>query len=304
MNSIINSFFDQVKTIDDGQNFLKFYKNFVIYPYNQITSRKILFSLMLYKFPEDHYCADLLKELSRSIILSILRNESIDIYVPEYVKAFDEWKSNDYNNTIFELSANFFTLQEIKNDIIKNITSDVDKEWIHEIDILQNKLLTYISKLKGNSLHEKFINDLNNKKQEKIFNIFDEIYWNNFENQLKNNDLTLLLSNFNDMKIKLLEIHNDQDTQEFFDSDLLYQSIISNNFNSSSLISIINFVSRKLLTYGVPSCDSIVIKEKNNLIDLINQSGLNEKIISQTFKILFKLIMNLLQILKTYRNIY
>jgi hypothetical protein len=305
MNSLLNHFLNHINDLDEAHNFLKANKDVQVYSYDKLTCRKILFSLLIYKFPDNHDCNENLKLLSREIIIRLLRSQEINDIINNYLNEFELWKKEEHRRLIYELSVNYFNLNEIRLGIVTNSQNiDVDKEWIYQIESLQNKLLLYISNMNGVSFHEKNIKELQNKKFEQLYTIFDELYWRKFEDDLINNNYEMLLQNFIDLKKKLLEIHNDSDTDDFLDSDLLIKGIQGGLFTKTTLINIIEFICHKLLIYGIPAFDRTVINQKKTLLDEIDLNDLSPSIISKTFKILSTLLSHLHTTIKTYRSTY
>jgi hypothetical protein len=305
MNSVLNHFLNHINDLDEAHKFLRLNKDVNIYSYDKLTSRKLLYSLLLYKFPKEHECCNDLKQLAREIIIKLLKNESIDEIIENYITHFEKWKKEDHRKLIYELSLNYFNLNELRVGITTNSQNiDVDKEWIHHIESIQNKLLAYISNMNGVLLHQENMKIFEQKKFEQLYSIFDKIYWNKFEEELINNKYDMLLQNFNDIKIKLQEIHFDNDTEDFLDEEMLIKGIEGGIFNKSTLVNIIEFVCHKLLLYGIPAFDRNVINHKQSLLQELLNFDLSPTIISKTFKILSTLLTHLHTTIKTYRSTY
>jgi hypothetical protein len=194
---------------------------------------------------------------------------------------------------------------EILNGIIKSQNDvDTDNIWIKEITSLQNKILSYINKLKGNEIHQKNMIIFEKEKEKQITKIVDNAFWKLFQENLENNDYEMLIINYKKMKEKLLEIKNDKDIEEYFDVDLLTNDILSNNFKAETLISMIKFICNKLLEYGPPSFDKKIIDLQVILIKMIDEKGLTPTVITLVFKNIFQNIIYINSIISAYRYMY
>jgi hypothetical protein len=310
MLSLIHTFFQEVNNIDIGNNFLKKNKSFIYHhideikqvKYSNIQSRKIIYSLLLYKFPNELNCPNNLYQKSREFILNILNNNTISIkFINEYITLFDEWKKKDLEDFMLDIASSYINLQETRKTVID------DPEWIKHIDDFSNKLLT-----SGKKLNEKkFLEILNtlsikldNNKKNMIQNVMEQVYWDKFKNLLEQNDYSMLYQNFNEIKDILDEIKQDENVNEIMDIDFLKQIIHSNVFNEKYLINYINFIVDKLLSYGIPIYDKLIKKTKEKLINDILENSLTPLSITNTYKSLMDLLVKLIKIIRIYRNVY
>lgn len=288
-------------TIDDAHDILRKKGKDLL----SIINRKIYYSAIIYKFSEEIECPDELKSIARNILLKILQNMEYKTLISQYIVLFDQWKNRDMLKLIENLSFNYYNLNEILNGIIKSPNDvDTDNIWIKEITSLQNKILSYINKLKGNEIHQKNMIIFEKEKEKQITKIVDNAFWKLFQENLENNDYEMLIINYKKMKEKLLEIKNDKDIEEYFDVDLLTNDILSNNFKAETLISMIKFICNKLLQYGPPSLDKKIIDLQVILIKMIDEKGLTPTVITLVFKNIFQNIIYINSIISAYRYMY
>jgi len=254
MIQIINRFFNSVKTIDDAMKLLNENKDFIYESYTNIQTKKILYSLIIYKFGNDFNCPDKLKKLARNIILYSLDTSKYPSQILHkeiliYIREFDLWKKHDMENILHEIAGSYINLNEMKNNIIrKNTNTEIDSEWIEKINNLMNKLSSYGNKLNPkyfNDLLEKFKLNINQQKETLAKNIVDDIYWTNFHNELLNNNYDLLYDNFDEIKNILNEIKHDNNIDEIMDLNYLKQLIEHNAFSPEYLSNYTNFITNK-----------------------------------------------------------
>jgi len=286
------------ETIEQAHNLLKMVKGTLI-------ERKIYYSAVLYKFSDQIECTEELKLKSKDILLKILQNIEYKSVLTAYVSLFDEWKNQDKIKLIQNLSFNYYNLKEILRGILKSPNnSETDNIWVKEITTLENKLLSYINKLKGNELHQQNMIIFESEKELQVAKILDNAFWKLFEENIENNDYEMLIKNYQEMKIKLLEISKDRDVEEYFDAELLSKSIISNDFKVETLISMTKFICNKLLQHGPPALDRKIADLQDTLLSIINEQGLTAKSITLVFKNVFQNIMYLNKIISAYRYMY
>jgi len=310
---IINNFFKNVKNFDDGIKLLIENKDYIYNKYTKIQSKKILYSMMIYKFGKELECPNLLQEKARNIILYSLDNVKYtenmlkkEIYI--YLQEFDKWKNTDLDKVLFELCGSYINLEEIKKNIIlksKDNKTHVDDEWLENLNNLMEKIEKYghkLNKIKFNTVLQNLKMDINNEKEKLVSNIIKKIYWENFQNDIKNNNYDILYKNFEEIKTILLEIKPDIDTQEILDIDYLKKLLENNLFEPINLINYITFINDKLILYGIPIYDNIVKDTKNKLINDIKEKGLTPETITNSFKNLMELLENLIIIIRIYRK--
>jgi hypothetical protein len=311
MIQIINRFFTTVNNIDESMIFLKENKDYILEPYTSIQTRKILYTLVIYKFGNEFDCPDKLKKLARNVILYTLESSKYpkDILHKEiliYIREFDSWKKNDLENLLLEVAGSYVNLDEMKNNIIrKNTKTEIDAEWIEKINNLMDKLMSY-----GNKLNPKHFKDILDKlkinihdKKEKLAKDFvDDIYWKNFLDLIKENNYDLLYNNFEEIKNILNEIKPDNVHQEVLDLDYLKQLIQNNIFTPDFLINYINFICDKLLKYGIPAYDHIIKETRIKLINNITTNGITPDILTNTFRFIMNMLQQLIEIIRIYRK--
>jgi hypothetical protein len=159
-----------------------------------------------------------------------------------------------------------------------------------------------LNKIKFNTVLQNLKMDINNEKEKLVSNIIKKIYWENFQDDIKNKNYDLLYENFEEIKTILLEIKPDLDTQEILDVDYLKKLLENDLFEPINLINYITFINDKLLLYGIPIYDNIVKDTKNKLINDIKENGLTPETITNSFKNLMELLENLIIIIRIYRR--
>lgn len=311
MIQLINRFFTTVKTYDDAIIFLNENKNYVHEPYTLIQTKKILFTLVIYKFNKEFDYPEKIKKYARNIILYFLdpSKYSKDQLYKEiliYLREFDIWKQHDLDKLLLEISGSIVNLEEMKNNIIrKDTNTDVDDEWIEKINELIKKLNDYGNKLNTKLFTEKLDKlrlNINEQKEKLAKDIVDDIYWNNFLETIKNNDYKLLYNNFEEINNILNEIKHDDNNNEVMDLNYLKQLIENNVFSPEYLTNYINYITNKLLKYGIPAYDNIIKDTRNKLLKNIQDIGITSEIITNTFRFLMNMLVKLIEIIRIYRK--
>jgi hypothetical protein len=311
MIQLINRFFSTVKTYNDAIKFLNENKDYIHEPYNNIQTKKILFTLVIYKFNNEYNYPDKIKKYARNIILYFLDNskypkELLHKEILKYLREFDTWKQNDLDKLLLEITGSIVNLEEMKQNIIRKDTkSDIDNEWIEKINDLIKKINDYGNKLNAKLFKEKLDTlrlNIQEQKEKLAKDIIDDIYWTNFLETIKNNDYELLYNNFEEIKNILNEIKPEETNNQVIDINYLKQLIENNVFSPEYLSNYINYITTKLLKYGIPAYDHIVKDTRIKLIKNIDDNGLTPEIITNTFRFLMNMLVKLIEIIRIYRK--
>lgn len=296
MNSIVHNFFNQIKTYEEGKQYLQSIKDFTYKDLGSTISKKILFGLIIYKFGKDLGYPEYIVKISRDLVLNILKGTDSHTFISEYIKAFDDWKSQDLKQYIYELSVSYYNLEETR---LKTIN---DPEWIEQIIFLQNKIRKQVHSIRGDILFNTNLNTFNQYKKDTITDMVDNMYWDILEKQIEERDYEMLIKNYIEIKEMLNEIHLDKDTNEILDEEHLTKLLKNNLFNKENLIGHINFIYDKIIIYGIPIYDSIINKTKKDIINDINDNDLTPKIIRKSFEKTMKHLTHLLSNIRLFRN--
>ncbi len=312
MISIINNFFKSVNNINEGMVFLNENKTFKYDNYSSIQTKKIIYSLMIYKFGNELQCHEKLKVQSRTIILHILDpvkypKSILQREIAIYLKEFDIWKNKDLYDILVELAGSYINLEETKKSILNNNNlTDVDKEWILNLEQLMDKIFRYGNKLnqeKFKSVLDNLRIDLNKQKEQVVTDIMEKMFWQKFYEELKDNKFDMLFENFEEIKKILHEIKTENVIDEILDINYLKQLIEHNLFDANYLISYINYIVNILLKYGIPAYDKIIKETQLMLINNIKTNGVTPEIITDTYRYLMDFLNKLIKVIRIYRNI-
>jgi hypothetical protein len=349
---LIHEFFNNCSTHAIGMEFLKANKCCNFFEYNRVSSRKILMSLIVYKFGKDLGYPETLFTNARKMILFFLRNGETEEderkkVVEEYLQTFNEFKKQDLQKYMHDLAIEYAQLQDIKDRLLQSDkdlwtikksdkksddedseesdqerdqeftieiddtepTEDDDTEltedieiWLEQIDYLQKKILRFVHFSNGYDDFHSCLGSLLIIKKQAVEDLMEKAYWDTFLKDLDNKDYRLLLSNFQEIKCMLLEMHEDEDTKEIMDESYLKQLIERDLFDDRAMIGQIEFVFSKMKKYGVPVYDKLLEKSKTCLIEDIEQNGLSPEVVVKTFQKIFTLLKLYLDIIQIYRK--
>jgi hypothetical protein len=275
-NIVVNfrNFLQEKNTINDAQNILKKYRNIQFDTYNLKDSRCIWMSLMIYKYKQEMDASDEIWNLSRNLILGLLKNDpnlesTIKIYLEEFIK----WQNDDLNDLTKQISCNYYNLLQIKNSIENTKNIETINNWLPHYEELILKIRSYCKNI---NILEKLDDYIYNIEQEK-FNIVKEImnnaYWDKIQNDIEENNLDLVYSNLTELKTIIFDIIpkkiNTQYIDEHFDIDYIKYLVNNKVIDNEYLLNLFNFIINILKEYDSKDNEKIYENEKENIKKLV-----------------------------------
>jgi len=314
--SMIHEFFGEVKTFDDGTKFLKRYMKHKIQDYSLNTSRKIFYSLMIYKFGKELEYPETLQTKSRNLILFYLqrnhketlddsksdtlsgmrRNSEEKRLLKEFVEELENYKLEDLKNYMYELAIEYNQLSEILSRVSDH------PEWFDAITGLQDKIVKQVDVVKGEHLFKECLETIGKLKKEIIKEHLVNAYWEMMKEELEQNKYDMMMKNYVLIKNILLEMREDNDTKEILDENYIRQLLDNDLFNNQTLVSQVEFIFNKIKLYGIPIYDKIIDRTKKNLIQDIQQRGIGPSLVVDVFKKTVSILHNYIEIIRIYRK--
>ena len=299
---IIHKFFSRVKTYDEGIEFLKEFYLKKIYDYHLVHSRKIFYTLIIYKFGKELEYPDSLQSTARQLILYVLQNNGKENITErrrifgEFLEEFNNFRKEDFKNYMYELGVHYHQLIQMKMSL-----KDYP-EWLNEIQALQDKILDQVIFVKGDKEFQECLLSLSSLQEKIIKENMENAYWNMICKDLDEQKYDLLLNNYKEIKNIFLEIRDDADTKDILDEDYIRQLLEKNIFTEKTLISQVDFIFYKIKEYGIPAYDHLLDKSKNSIIEDIQNKGLTSQTIVDVFKRTMPILQNYIEIIRIYRK--
>ena len=305
---IIHKFFSDVKTFVEGTDFLKKHMNEKIFEYTLFETRKIFYSLIVYKFGKELEYPELLQTSARQVILLVLQNRMThDVsdkslikkrkkIFKEFLQAFEKYKKEDFKNYMYELAVQYNQLVELR------LSLSEEPEWLESIQKLQDKILDQVIFSKGETLFEECLNKLGKLKLDIIKEQLVNAYWDIMLNELDHKCYKMMIENYVVMKNLLLEMREDEDTKEILDEKYILQLLENDLFTEDTLIGQVEFIFHKMKKYGVPIYDKLLDKTRDSLITDIKEKGICPEIVVYVLKKTFPVLDSYIEIIRIYRN--
>jgi hypothetical protein len=298
--SMIHLFFTEVKTYVEGTDFLKKYMKRKIKDYSISMSRKIFYSLIVYKFGKELDYPEPLQTKARQLILFTLQNNQDTIQRKKIFKDFidelERYKEEDFKNYMYELGVQYNQLTEMYERLSEH------EEWMESIRDLQNKILDQVVSLKGVKIFQECLETLSMLKKEIVKEHLLNAYWDIMLEDLSIKKYDGMMKNYISIRDILLEMHDDQDTKDMLDEKYIRQLLDNDLFTQDTLITQVDFIYQKLKIYGVPIYDSLIEKTKNNLVKKIRENGLCSESVVEVFKETLPILDSYIQMIRIYRK--
>jgi len=252
--SSFREFIENVKTLNDGQKYLKTVRNNTIGTYSLKDSRCIWMSLMIYKFKNEMDANDMIWGKCRSVILAILKRDNpINNIIDDYLTNFNQWKANDYEQFVTDIACFYYNILQIKksielqtqntNNIIEQTTRN---EWEPHYEQLIEKIRISCSKIGCLSMLDTILIQMEEHKFNAVAEIMSRAYWDKIENDIAAGDYEVIYSNLFELKTFLNEILPENSPKnkidEFLDISYIKQRVKHNIFDRDYLLSLMTFI--------------------------------------------------------------
>ena len=282
--SSFREFIENVKTLNDGQKYLKNVRNISIGSFSLKDSRCLWMALMIYKFKNEMDANDIIWGKCRSVILSILkRDNEINNIIMDYLTYFNEWKANDYEQFVTDIACFYYNIIQIKKSIELQ-TPDKDNiiqqatrnEWQPYYDQLIEKIRTSCSKIGCLNMLDTILIQMEEHKFNAVAEIMSRAYWDKIEQDIEGGDYEVIYSNLSELKTFLNEIIPKNSTQnkinEYIDIDHIKQRVKHDVFDKEYLLSLMTFILDLLYEWDAIHFRQRYTNEKKYFNELIDVS--------------------------------
>jgi hypothetical protein len=282
--SSFREFIENVKTLNEGQQYLKKVRNTTIGTYSLKDSRCIWMTLMIYKFKNDMDANDILWTKSRSIILAILkRDNELNNTIEDFLTYFNDWKANDYQQFVTDIACFYYNILQIKKSIelhTQNTDSIIEEttrnEWQPHYDELIQTIRTSCSKIGCLTMLDNIIIQMEEQKYNTVAEIMQRAYWDKIEKDIEGGNYDIIYSNLSELKTFLYEILPKNTTQntidKFIDIDFIKQRVKHDVFDHEYLLSLMTYILDFLCEWDAQHFRERYIKEKKYISELTNVS--------------------------------
>lgn len=248
------NFIQTVNTIEQGQQLLKTVRNFQILNLNLKSSRCIWMSLILYKFKQEMTVSEELWNLSRQLIISMLKSDSeLQTIISDYLRVFELWQQDDLHDTFAQIAGNYYNLIQIKQSINLTENNASIEHWSPHYDSLIEKIRFYCKSMGLLERLDKFVQDFDDTKYQMIKEVMNNAYWDKVESDIEENKLDIIFNNLSELKTMLLDIIPKKTEKkehvylnEYFDIEYIKHIVNNNCFDYEYLKKLFKFVISQL----------------------------------------------------------
>jgi hypothetical protein len=276
--SSYREFIENVKNLGDGQKYLKTVRNTVIGNYSLKDSRCIWMSLMIYKFKKDMDANDIIWDKSRSVILSVLRqDETLGKIIEDYLIYFNEWKSDDYQQFVTDIASFYYNILQIKNSIESNTQDQTTiNEWKPHYDTLIENVRSSCSKIGCLNAIDGILITMERHKYNAVSQIMTLVYWDKIEKDIEGGNYEVIYRNLEELKTFLYEIlpENEKRTSldDVIDIDYIKKRVKNGVFDREYLLSLMTFIIDLLYEWDALHFRQRYTEEKRTFNSLENVS--------------------------------
>lgn len=292
------NFLQENITINDAQNILKKYRNIQFETYNLKDSRCIWMSLMIYKFKQEMDASDEIWNLSRNLIIGLLKNDpNIQSIINNYLGEFIKWQSEDLIDLTKQISCNYYNLLQIKNSIENTKNEETINSWLPHYEELILKIRSYCKNINILEQLDEYIYNIEREKFNIVKEIMNKAYWDKIEEDIEQNNLDLVYSNLSELKTIIFDIIpkkvNTQYINEKFDINYIKYLVNNKVIDDDYLLNLFNFIINILKEYDSKDNEKKYEKEIENIKNLVilqnNQNKLIRYIIEKLMFLSFDL---------------
>ena len=239
-----------IKTLEEAQEFLKAYKNKKFSDFNLLHSRNLHMSVLLYKFKEEVNTGENMWQITRNMILAILRQDANqDECIHLYLVEFKKWKDSDLDSFVLEIAAIYYNLIQIRKSIdTHEMTDTTQEEWTPHLQQLMQQIVDSCNQLNIYQKVLQHVAQFEQQKSEMVYAIMSKAYWDSIETDLSHQQYDLFFRNLEELKMNLLSIVPKRDTPllaEFhdkYDIEFIKQRIRLQVFDKDYLVSFFTYI--------------------------------------------------------------
>ena len=246
--SSYREFIENVKNLGDGQKYLKTVRNTVIGNYSLKDSRCIWMSLMIYKFKKEMDANDIIWDKSRSVILSVLKqDETLGKIIEDYIIYFNQWKSDDYQQFVTDIACFYYNILQIKNSIeSKTQDQTTINEWKPHYDALIENVRSSCSKIGCLNAIDGILITMEGHKYNAVSQIMTLVYWDKIEKDIEGGNYEVIYLNLQELKTFLDEIlpknEKRSSLDDVIDIDYIKKRVKNGVFDREYLLSLMTFI--------------------------------------------------------------
>jgi hypothetical protein len=215
-----------IKTVEQGKQALIPFRNIVMPGYTVTQSRSLWYALLLYKFKAEQSVPESLWLLSREVIISTIRNGSIQEEVAtRYILQFNEWKEQDYQSFINDVASLYFQLLELYDSMSRVQDEQAISVWRPMYTALLQKVHDAAKKIGFLSQMEEKVQELKKEKSVLVFHVMHEAFWDMIEQEIENKAYHMVLCQFEECKRILVDIADSPRLAHLFDHDTIVSKL-------------------------------------------------------------------------------
>ena len=188
-----------ITTFAKAQHALLPVRNIIIPGYSKSQSRSLWYSLLLYKFKNEHSSCEELWKSAREFILTTLRDNDIREIAETYLRLFSEWKEKDLQSLVVEMSTFYVQLLDIKEAIERTGDENTIAEWKDSYQTLLQKVRNAAVKIKCTEQMDQCIMEIQRAKAQYIYDMMHRAYWDIMEEELQQHGTTILLCHLTEL---------------------------------------------------------------------------------------------------------
>lgn len=243
--SSFREFIQHVKSPIDARKFLKGVRNTPIANYSLKNSRCIWMTLMIYKCKKEMDANDTIWGKSRCVILAILQSsDETESIIEDYLRYFNEWKTNDYQKFVVDIASSYYNIIQIKKSLENSGTDRTI--WEPYYTELIDKIRKSCSQIGCLHALDQIVATMNEYTYNAIAEIMNLVYWDKIEEDITAGNLDVVFLNMAELKIFLDEIlpASVERTRlnEFIDIDYMKLRVKNGVFDSDYLMNLFTFV--------------------------------------------------------------
>ena len=301
-------FIQNIHSYEDAQGFLRRVRHTPIGKYPLTTSRKLWMAFAIYKFRTDVDANEVVWANARNVVIGLIRGNCPSSHVETYLATFEEWKRGDYANFVADIASFYYNLMEIKRSIEDTRNPETTREWSPHYVALITKIRRSCEAIGCLEAVERFMERMELEKYSAVAGVMRRAYWDKIEEDIRNEDFTLLLQNVEEMVSYMGDILPMRESREEMDDVLsvayIQQRIQTKTFDNEYLVSLFEYIVRFARQWDSVAAEAQYDAIRRTVLELIEGSYAENPchVIRTTFETAMEIVMKLRTVVKVMRS--
>lgn len=254
-----------LSTIEAAKQYLITLHRTAMDGYTMMESRRLWFSLILYKFRTEHNVSDNLWAAARGYLLDILSSHSLgDAPARHFLAVFDEWKKEDHASFVNEVIGYYLEVLHLKQTIEETREESTIAEWKDSYQGLIYKIRDAATRMGFLAQLDERVGEVNRARQTLVENMMKRAYWDLVEQNIREKQYTSVLLQLLELKELVKEVIPSRfhtDLHEKFNIEYIQEKLEQEVLDPAYLVQLVRWIMDSMKEWDAASTRPLYDRE-------------------------------------------